>query len=523
MQLRWCFLFLILAGYCPLMAQTPTWSGSIAKIIYKNCTSCHRSGGSGPFSMMSYGQTFNNRNSIKFAVSQKNMPPWPPEVSYSKLAHVRALAQDDIESIVRWVDGGAPSGDLSKAPSPPVYDNLGFIKNPQLVMTTPNYTLQTNVDEYRCFPDSSHLNKDMWLTGLECIPGNPEIVHHILIFRDGGTRSFQLDNKEAGPGYICFGGAGTSDAELIGAWVPGSQPFVLPKGFGIKIPAHSNIIVQVHYPGGAKGKSDQTQIKMQLTDQPLRETYLVPVLNHEISMTNGPLKIPANTVKTFNQRFFVPLHFSVIGVAPHMHLIGTSIKTWATGPDQKEIPLINIPHWDFHWQGIYQFEKIVKIPAGSTLHSEATYDNTWANHHNPNFPPKEVKVGEATTDEMMLTYFLFTLYQPGDETIIIDSSKAFTSPVNEAIADEKQVAIFPNPVSSGHSTVYFNTTQKENIRMGIFDLVGRQLQQISLDGLQPGNHSIELNTAELSPGTYLVKLRGQHWQSVKKWMVIRQQ
>jgi len=472
--------------------------------------------------MMSYGQTFNNRNSIKFAVTQKNMPPWPPDIQYSKLAHARALAETDIDAIVKWVDGGAPSGDLSKAPPAPLYDNLGYIKNPQILINTPNYTLQSNVDEYRCFPDSSRLTKDMWLTALECIPGNPEIVHHILIFRDGGTKSFQLDSREAGPGYVCFGGAGTNDAELIGAWVPGSQPFILPKGFGIKIPARSNIIIQVHYPGGAKGKSDQTQVKLQLTDQPLRETYLAPVLNHAISMVNGPLKIPANTVKTFNQRFFVPLNFSVIGVAPHMHLIGKSIKTWAVGPDQKEIPLINIPHWDFHWQGIYQFEKIIKIPAGTTLHSEATYDNTGANHHNPNFPPKEVNVGEATTDEMMITYFLFSLYQNGDETIIIDSSKAFTSPVAGVAPEQKQLSLFPNPVYSDHSNLIFTTNKKEDIRLYLYDLVGRQVKNIQWNGLNAGSHTIELNTTDLTAGTYLIKLSGQDWQSIRKWTVIRQ-
>jgi len=449
------------------------------------------------------------------------MPPWPPEVSYSALAHVRALNQVDINAIVKWVDGGAPSGDLGKAPSAPVYDNLGFIKNPQLVISTPNHTLLTNVDEYRCFPDSSRLDKDMWLTGLECIPGNPEIVHHILIFRDEGIKSFQLDSKEVGPGYLCFGGAGSNDAELIGAWVPGSQPFVLPKGFGIKIPAHSNIIIQVHYPGGAKGESDQTLLKLQLTDQPLRETYLVPVLNHAISMTNGPLKIPANTIKTFNQRFIVPLDFSVIGVAPHMHLIGTSIKTWGVGPDQKLIPLIHIPHWDFHWQGIYQFEKIVKIPAGSSLFSEATYDNTNANHHNPNFPPKEVKVGEATTDEMMLTYFLFTLYQPGDETIIIDSSKALISAVPNNNPDERSILLVPNPVFKSKSKLLFTTSKWEDIMVSIYDLVGRQIQNMYLDGLQAGAHDIELNTGGLTAGTYLVKLQGSHWQAIRKWMVIK--
>lgn len=506
-----------------IWAQSVTWSGQIADLVYKNCTSCHHTGGIAPFSMMSYQQSFNNRFKIRSSVSNKIMPPWPPDNAYRRHAFNRSLKEEDIKKFENWVDAGAPSGDLTKAPAAPVYDNLGDIKNPDLVITAPKYTISSNVDEYRCFPDSTRLTKDMWMTALECIPGDPEIVHHVLIFRDRGVRSYTLDSRQEGPGYICFGGAGTSDADLIAAWVPGSGAFNLPKGFGMKIPARSNIIIQVHYPGGVKGRVDQTKVKFKLTDQPQRETFLLPALNHELSLTNGPLVIPANTIKTFNQRFFLPFPASIIGVAPHMHLIGKSIKTWAMSNDLKEIPLINIPNWDFHWQGIYMFPKIQRIPAGSFLYSEAIYDNTVANHHNPNSPPKEVRVGEATTDEMMITYFLFAQYLSGDENYIIDSTAAALTTGNKSIAlPTREIKISPNPLSINQSLqLNYSTDNQDHVLVQLFDIHGRRIWNVSrfYHGITNETMMVPLHQLQLTKGVYWIKIQGTAWTGIEKVVI----
>ena len=92
------------------------------------------------------------------------------------------------------------------------------------------------------------------------------------------------------------------------------------------------------------------------------------------------------------------------------------------------------------------FPQIQRIPAGSFLYSEAVYDNTTANHHNPNSPPKEIRVGEATTDEMMITYFLFAQYQAGDENYIIDSNAVrLTTGIKTAELKQREIKISPNP------------------------------------------------------------------------------
>jgi hypothetical protein len=139
-------------------------------------------------------------------------------------------------------------------------------------------------------------------------------------------------------------------------------------------------------------------------------------------MTNGPLVIPANTVRTFNQQYTVPLGATITAIGPHGHLICRSLKSWAVKPGGEVVPLIDIPEWDFRWQDMYPFRSPIFLPAGTVIHSEGVYDNTAANPSNPNNPPQLVHAGEATTDEMFLFFFAWTPGLPGDEAIIVDDA-----------------------------------------------------------------------------------------------------
>jgi hypothetical protein len=118
--------------------------------------------------------------------------------------------------------------------------------------------------------------------------------------------------------------------------------------------------------------------------------------------------------------------------------------------------LVDIPEWDFHWQGFYTFQKPVLIPAGSELFGEATYDNTSNNIHNPNSPPRDVRQGEGTDDEMMLIYFNLASYLPGDTSIIVDTSSHFAHKnncdPNGLNVNVDEISIFPNP-NNGQFTI----------------------------------------------------------------------
>ena len=468
-------------------AQTPvpTWSENVACILYSNCTSCHHDGGIAPFSLMTYQEANAASFGVMGAVNSGSMPPWPPDRDYRQFAHERYLTQQEKDIITAWVNGGTPEGDPGLAPPMPVYVNPEDITDPDLVLTIPNYTINSQgSDVYRCFAIPTSLATDVYITDLEVVPDNRSAVHHVLVYADESPAPLASDAADPLPGYNGFGGTGSSTSKLIGAWVPGQSTRSYPDGMGLKLPAGSTVVMQVHYPASANGQQDQTKVNIKYTSGGfIRELFIASPLSHA-ALNEGFLAIPPNETRTFTANYAVPAaNLTVLDVSPHMHLIGKSIKAWATTPTLETINLIDIPEWDFHWQGFYEFRQPVKIPAGTILSSSATYDNTSSNPHNPSNPPAWVFAGENTTDEMMLVYFTYTIHFPGDEDIVID-----TSTVKETFADcyyltnvgvdeaewAADTAPYPNP-STGDLTVPLPTGTPCVVI--ITDAMGRKIRE----------------------------------------------
>jgi len=128
----------------------------------------------------------------------------------------------------------------------------------------------------------------------------------------------------------------------------------------------------------------------------------------------------------------VPVDLVAHAVTPHMHLLGRDMLMSLRFPDGREQDLVKIDDWDFNWQYSYYFEKPLDLPKGTVLNVVAHYDNSEANPRNPNKPPKLVKWGEATTDEMCVGFIAVTkkgqdLTRPGetdDLREILDKKRA---------------------------------------------------------------------------------------------------
>lgn len=498
-------LLLVLIGWNMASAHNPVWTLDIAPILYKHCTPCHHNGGLAPFPLMTYEDAYFNRFSIEYSVKTGKMPPWPPDPSYSRFAHERLMSADEIHLIQEWVAGAASYGNPKDAPKAPEYNNAPVISTPQLSLEIPEYTISGEKDVYRCFPIASGVNVDKFITAFECVPGNAEVVHHVLVYADTAKTVLTLDARDPGPGYTSFGGVGSLSAVQIGAWVPGSQPTFYPKGMGQLLPKNATIILQVHYAPGSKGKTDRTRFLARLESGPMRRLETQPLLNHFLSLTNGPLVLPANQVKTIKSQFRVPIQGTVIAVAPHMHLLGKSIKVWGITPKKDTLKVIRINNWDFHWQGFYLFRKAMVIPNGTTVYGETVYDNTSNNFDNPNSPPKEVRVGEGTTDEMMLVYFTFTAYQPGDENLILAPEEVTDS--REIKLEELELKVAPNPVQS-QALISFKLKEAEPIWLDVFDVQGRWVRSLAANqGMAAGENQKELDLSGLQSGAYYLRLR----------------
>lgn len=500
--------------YCLFMAASSlnaqnsvNWASDIAPILYDQCAKCHRDGGLGHFSLLSYADAYTNRFEVLGATESKVMPPWMPDPNYRRYAHENRLSDTQIATIRSWVNAGAPSGDMSKAPAPPVFNQQSDVGMPDLVLKTPLFTIKATDDEYRCFVIPNMLAQTVYLRGLEAIPGNHEVVHHILVYEDVTGQGRIKDQQTPEPGYVSFGGPGVNNPKLVGAWAPGARTNLFPPNMGIKLTPGADLIVQMHYPKGSTDKSDQTKLNLFFTPSNLniREVGLAPLINHTaLSLENGPLNIPANTVKTYHAKFRVPGNGSLLTVAPHMHLIGRNIVCYAVTPQQDTIKLIRIKNWNFHWQGGYTFQKVQKIPANTIVHAYAEYDNTPDNPFQPSNPPQLVAQGEATTDEMMLVYFAYTAYQAGDENIVLDST--LLNPVSVFNpAENKQIAglnIFPNPTSSV-TTIEYELTEHTSIQITLTDALGRMVYATATKhDLVPGIYQETLHIAHLPPGVY---------------------
>jgi hypothetical protein len=499
------FAFLLLGAFLYLQnvqGQSPTFASDVAPILYKNCTSCHRDGSIGPFTIESYKDAYAMRFAIASSVESKKMPPWPPDITYNRLAHERVLTDVQIKTISEWVKDGAPRGDSTQEPSKPVFSNQSLLPKTDFVFSHPTYTIPISTDDYRVFVMKSGLTSDKYITGMEFKPGNTKVVHHILFYKDTSGTCATLDANDSKPGYSAGAGGVGANVDLLAGWVPGTQVNILPKGMGIKVTKGSDYVMQVHYAPGSKGQTDSTTINIQYSDgtSSIREiTLSSPLVHVSPVLKDGPLFIPAGKVKKFTEEIIVPGDASVMNVAPHMHNIATKVKVYAVKPFSKDtINLIRINDWDFHWQGFYYLKKVVKIPRGSRLIAEAEYDNTTNNPRNPSNPPKDVKLGEGTLDEMMLTYFSYMPYQNGDENIVIDS---VTITGNEEISHKKtesfktDFVIYPNPVVDDILNIKYTGDSYIYTQYEIIDLQGKILstgkinnQQIDVSNLQNGSY-----------------------------------
>ncbi len=465
---RFIGLFVFCFSVVHVSAQD-TWSDNVAQIFYNNCTSCHNPNGIAPFSLITYKDVKPFSASIETAVFNNTMPPWIADSKYQKYAHERVLSFDEKVAITNWLKNGGPEGDASKTPPPPVYKTKGFIsEKADLEIKLPVYSSKASAtgDDYVCFSMPTGLTSTKKIRGFEVIPGNHAIVHHSLVYIDP-TGNYPTDTSAG----VCTG----PTTGLIGGYVPGSPPTVFPTNgsdfnLGFEITAGSNIVLAMHYPEGSYGKVDSTIIRFWFYDDatPIRKLQTSSLIE------NWQFVLPANKeTEVSGSRKIGNVDYSILSVFPHMHLLGKRIGSFAITPTQDTIPFVSIPHWNFEWQEFLFFEKMKKLPKGSTIYGEGRYDNTVNNLHNPSNPPKTVYPGLNTTDEMFLIYFHYLPYQDGDENRDIEK---LTTLSNFKVIPPV-IGVYPNPASN-EVTFTLPETVHKNVQIRIYNSVGSLVTEV---------------------------------------------
>lgn len=393
--------------------EGPTFNKEVVRIFQEHCQSCHHPGDIAPFSLMSYADAKPYAAQIKLMTTTHQMPPWKPVAGCGSFAEARTMRQDEIDTIARWVNNGAPQGNAADLPAPLDFSAGWTLGQPDLVLSYPDtYTPPAEGDIYRCLPLPTNLTSAQYVSAIDIHPGDRKTVHHVIAFIDTSGASVQLDQNDPAPGYTCFGGPGFSITDpagaTLGGWAPGTIASRLPEEVAYSLPAQSRVVLQVHYNShGGQPAPDQTEIGIYFAKQkPQKLLRILPLINQ--SFTIPPNDPDYKVTAAFALPFFAPA-VHVWAIYPHMHLLGRSMKVQATMPGGRTECLINITDWDFNWQGMYRYKEPLAIPPTTTLDLEAHYDNSSNNPNNPNSPPKPVSWGEKTTDEMCIAFIALTL------------------------------------------------------------------------------------------------------------------
>ena len=367
-----------------------TYAKEVSRIIQRRCHECHRPGMIGPFSLLNYESAVEWTDMMKEVVTQRRMPPWHADPRYGDFSNNRRMPQEEVDTLVAWIDSGAPFGDRKDLPPPKKYAEGWVIDEPDIVFKLPEEVTvpADGVVPYLHFNVPTHFKEDVWIQAAEARPDNRAVVHHIIVFsRDPKAKSRRGRN-----------------GQFVAGTAPGDPPLILPPGMAKKIPAGHELRFQMHYTPTGKVEKDRSSIGMIFykgKTPPKAIARTRGIMNFRFEIPPGDSSYRVESSYTFRRDAYV---FSLM---PHMHWRGKDFVFRATYPDGRNEVLLSVPAYDFNWQNTYRFTTPMRAPKGTRIDCVAHFDNSKDNPANPD-PTKAVRWGDQTWEEMMIGWMGYT-------------------------------------------------------------------------------------------------------------------
>ena len=380
-----------------LPQAAPTFSRDVAPILFGHCVVCHREGESAPFPLWTYADAKAKRRQIVRVTRQGLMPPWLPAQGHTPFMDERHLTPLQIDTLARWVQGGAPEGDPSALPARPKFAPGWQRGAPDMVikLAEPFEVPADGPELFRNFILEVPTERLRYVLAVEIRPGSPA-AHHGILQLDQGRRSRSLARKDGVQG---FGGMGLGlssppDGHFL-AWTPGKRPTVVPAGMSWRLHPGSDFILQLHMTPTGKVEVLQPEIGLYFTDEaPSASPVSVVLYSEEIDLP------PGMSDYVLEDELRLPVPVELHGLYPHAHYLCREMLGVAELPSGERRTLLQIDAWDFDWQDDYRLKEPMSLPAGTLLRFKYVYDNSDQNAANPNDPPKRVRFGQESTDEM---------------------------------------------------------------------------------------------------------------------------
>jgi mono/diheme cytochrome c family protein len=379
-------------------APAVTYARDVAPILYNNCVSCHRPTMFAPMSLMTYEETRPWARAIKQRVVRREMPPWTADAPHGVFKNDPRLSQKDIDTIAAWVDAGAPRGNDADMPAAPTFAEGWTIGKPDAIFTmTEEFQVQAEgTIPYQYIRVPTHLTEDKWIQAIEFRPSNRAVVHHIIA---SAQPAGLAPNDERTPGRVGLGG--------ITPNMPGE---VYPAGVARKLPANSDIILQMHYTTNGRATTDRTSVAVIYAKEPPKKVLGGGmILNIGFTIPPGADNHEVKAAQTLQQDTVLT------ALMPHMHMRDKDMTYVAYYPDGRSETLLSVPKYLFDWQIVYDLAEPKVLPKGTRIEVTAHFDNSTKNPYNPD-ASQTVRWGDQTWEEMMIGFFTTLVDAPGAAT-----------------------------------------------------------------------------------------------------------
>jgi Flp pilus assembly protein TadD/mono/diheme cytochrome c family protein len=379
-------------------AQEVTFTRDIAPIVYTSCASCHRSGGPGPFSLTTYDEVRRRASQIADVTRRRFMPPWKVEPGLSPFVGQHPLTDRQIALIDSWARAGAPRGNPQDLPRTPEWSDGWLLGKPDLVVK-PSQAFRLPAqpgDAFRIFAIKVPVSKRTYVRGIEFHPGNARVVHHANIRIDRTSATRLLDEADPLPGYdgLMPRSAEYPDGHFLG-WTPGQVAPLVPPELAWALEPGSDLVVQLHLQPSGAVEDVQPEIGFYFGD---RAPSQAPTI---LRLGSQGIDIPPGEARyVIKDAYTLPVDVQLLAVQPHAHYRAREIRGVAELPDGTSRLVMHIKDWDFRWQHVYRAVTPIRLPRGTRLSMEYTYDNSAANARNPQLPPARVFWGQRSQDEM---------------------------------------------------------------------------------------------------------------------------
>ena len=380
--------------------RQPTFTKDVAPILQRSCVTCHRAGEMAPMSLMTYDEVRPWTRSIKARVANREMPPWHIDrtIGIQSFKDDPSLSDEEIATVVKWIDSGAPRGNQADMPAPRQFADASQwqIGKPDIIIKYPAYTVPAaGPDLFGNLYADIPITKDRYIKAIQTRAANAasrRVVHHGLSFAVDAP-----DQQVSGDDSV-----GVDGGQFLVEYASGKNAEVYPDDTGVLLQAGKKAMLQYHL--HSVGEETKAEVELGIVLYP--EGYVPKHIrwSKQLAQPTAPLDIPANGIARVDGYTILHKPARIIAFQPHMHIRGKRQcleLIYPTSGSSARTEVVNCANFNYNWHLTYNYTDDAQplVPAGTILHTISWHDNSTANKANPD-PRNWVGDGQRTIDEM---------------------------------------------------------------------------------------------------------------------------